>query len=136
MAAAHDNIDLEIVRPDGRTFLDDADALFRHACLPMPNADNRHWFEGILRRAAARGVRVMLGGYKGNATISYTGVRGLRRWAWTGRWRRLLREANALAQVRGRRTRAIWLRSSIECSGSRRFRCSWRAISSAAPRCG
>jgi asparagine synthase (glutamine-hydrolysing) len=49
----------------------------------------------------------MLGGYKGNATISYTGIRGLRRWAWTGRWRRLVREANALAQVRGRRTRAI-----------------------------
>lgn len=127
IAALHANIDLDVVRPTGRSFLDDVDALSAHACMPAPNADNRHWFEELLSRAHRRGFDSILGGFKGNATISYTGIRGLRHWAYTGQWRDLLVEARALAAVRGRRTRAI-LREAVAPRLPRRVDTLWRAV--------
>ncbi len=102
VADLHANIELEIVRPSGRTFLDGLEPFFHHAGMPVPNADNRVWVETIFCRARERGVTSLLGGFKGNSTISYSGLRGLRELAFTGRWASLVREARALAGVRQR----------------------------------
>jgi asparagine synthase (glutamine-hydrolysing) len=60
------------------------------------------WFDGLYAAAGAEGIRVLLAGHKGNATISYTGLRALREAARRGRWHRVYREVKALARATGR----------------------------------
>ncbi|TFG54323.1 MAG: asparagine synthetase B [Gemmatimonadales bacterium] len=102
IAAMHENFDVTVCRPDGRTPLDQIDAHF--ACLgaPIRNASNLPWVEAIQEQARDRGIRVLLNGQKGNATISFSGLRTLRETAVRLRWRQLYRELRA-ASARGKR---------------------------------
>ncbi len=102
IAELHDNVDVSIMRPDGRTPLDRLETHFAFLASPIRNAGNLPWIEAIHEQAQARGVRVMLNGQKGNATISFTGLRTLRQAASRLQWRRVYRELRA-ASARGRR---------------------------------
>jgi asparagine synthase (glutamine-hydrolysing) len=102
VADLHQNLDLTISRSDGRTPLDQIDTHFAFLGSPIRNASNLPWLEAIYEMARDRGTRVMLNGQKGNATISFSGLRTLRELATGLRWRELYRELKA-APVRGRR---------------------------------
>jgi asparagine synthase (glutamine-hydrolysing) len=103
LAHMHDNIDLHIVRDSKRTPLDDAVRSFEVIGAPVRNSLNLSWVVNLYEQAAARGAGVMLNGGNGNLTISYTGMRSIRDMARAGRFPSALREARALAAVRGHR---------------------------------
>lgn len=98
IAQLHDNIDLEIQRPGERSPLDELDGLFRATGMPLRNVSNRAWLDSIYLTMHHRGMRVLLSGQKGNATISYTGLRSLREMARSGHWVHVLREVRAVAR--------------------------------------
>ncbi len=98
MAQQYDNLDLNLVRTDERVFWDDLDRFFDAAAIPFRNASNRVWYEEILRQARQQGVRVLLTGGLGNATISWNGSGLLSQLLRQMKWRRALREARALAR--------------------------------------
>lgn len=106
VAHLHDNLDLNLIRTDGRTFLDDLDRFFDYAEEPFPNTSNRVWWEAILQAAKQPGVRVLLTGDQGNLTISWNGSGLLSHLLRQRQWGRARREARALAQ-RGE-ARAAW----------------------------
>jgi asparagine synthase (glutamine-hydrolysing) len=101
IAALHPNVDLEILRPDGAGVMDAAVGFFQAIGAPMRNPSNLTWFEAVYEAAAARGVRVLLAGHAGNATISYGGLRSLRQWARQGRWLSVWRESRAHGRLTG-----------------------------------
>jgi len=98
IAAMYDNLDLWLIRSEGRTFLDDLDRLFFHLETPFRNTSNRVWMEAILQAARERGIRVVLDGMQGNLTISWNGSGLLPGLVRSGAWARALREANAMAR--------------------------------------
>ncbi len=102
IAAVHENLDVTVCRPDGRTPLDQIEAHFALLGAPIRNASNLPWVEAIQEQARDRGIRVLLNGQKGNATISFSGLRTLRETAVRLRWRQLYRELRA-ASARGKR---------------------------------
>ncbi len=108
IARLHPNLDLRIRRPDGRTPFDDIEVSFLMTGAPPRNPTNVAWFDGIYAAAAAEGIRVLLAGHKGNATISYTGHRSLLDAARRGRWGYVWREANALARATGAGRRDVF----------------------------
>jgi asparagine synthase (glutamine-hydrolysing) len=99
IAARYDNIDLHLIAPDGRHFLQESDQLFHHAEVPFRNACNRPWFEGILQAAQAQGVHVVLIGAQGNLTVSWKGEEPLPRFVQQGEWRNAWRESHRMAQA-------------------------------------
>ncbi len=101
IARLHPNIDLRIRRPDGRTPFDDIETSFLMTGAPARNPTNVAWFTGIYAAASAEGIRVLLAGHKGNATISYTGLRSLPDAVRRGHWAHALHEASALARATG-----------------------------------
>ncbi|HXG44121.1 MAG TPA: asparagine synthase-related protein [Gemmatimonadales bacterium] len=103
VAALHENLDLTVFRPDGRTPLDSMEAMFRWYGLPPRNPSNQWWGEAIYAAAREAGVRVLLTGDKGNATISYTGLPSLADLAAAGHWWYLWRELRALAAAKRQR---------------------------------
>ncbi len=90
-------LDLNLVRAEGRTFLDDADRLFHHMEHPFRNTSNRVWMEAILEEARGRGIAVLLDGMQGNLTLSWAGGGLLPRLLWERQWGRAVREVFALA---------------------------------------
>ncbi len=98
MAQRYDNLDLNLVRTDGRVFWNDLDHFFDAAEIPFRNASNRVWYEEILRQARQQGVRVLLTGGLGNATISWNGSGLVSQLLRQMKWPRALREAGALAR--------------------------------------
>lgn len=107
LAAMHENMDLTVLRGQEGTPLDDADRLFDVLCAPVRNSINLTWIRQIYDAAATRGAGVMLGGGKGNLTISYTGLRSIRDDARRGRLMRAVRQARAVAAARGHRSRDV-----------------------------
>jgi asparagine synthase (glutamine-hydrolysing) len=107
VAAWHENVDIELIPPDGRTPFDDIESLFRAISAPFKNVVNRPWLEALYERARDRGVRILLNGQKGNATISYSGIFLLRELGRSGRLPALIRETRAFAAVRGQSPRDI-----------------------------
>lgn len=97
VAHLHKNMDLNLVRTDGLTFLHDLDRFFAYTEVPFPNTSNRVWWEAILQRASSQGIRVMLTGMQGNLTMSWNGSGLLAQLLRQGRWGRALHEAQALA---------------------------------------
>lgn len=101
IARLHPNIDLRIRRTNGRTPFDDIEASFLMTGSPPRNPVNVAWFDGIYATASAEGFRVMLAGHKGNATISYNGLRSLPDAVRHGHWTHAWHEACALARATG-----------------------------------
>ena len=95
IAGTCDNLDLNLIRADGRTFLDDLDRLFLHFEGPFRNTANRVWIEAILEAAGRRGIGVILDGMQGNLTVSWEGRGLLPELLRGGRCARALREAQA-----------------------------------------
>lgn len=92
------NLDLTLVRTDGRNYLQDLAPFFNACELPFRNASNRVWYEEILRQAQAQNVGVMLNGGQGNLTISWRGDGLLPQLLRAGHWQRAWLEARALAK--------------------------------------
>ncbi len=97
IAAMYDNLDLTLVRTDGRVFLENLDRLFFHLEMPFRNASNRVWIEAILQAAHERGMAVVLDGVQGNLTISWNGSGLLPGLVRDLKWTRALRHARAMA---------------------------------------
>ncbi len=95
IAGMHPEIDLELVRTDGQTFLYGIGGLFAHLEAPFRNTSNRVWIEEILRRTRARGIRVLLDGAQGNLTMSWNGSGLLSALVRRGRWSEAVRQARA-----------------------------------------
>ena len=112
IARLHPNIDLRIRRTNGRTPFDDIEASFLMTGAPPRNPANVAWFDGIYAAASAQGFRVMLAGHKGNATISYTGLRSLPDAVRQGHLLHAWQEASALARATGAGRRDV-LRNRI-----------------------
>lgn len=106
IAAMHGNMDLTIHRTGDDDPFTAMDLLFDAAAMPIRNPSNLAWVLALYGRAAADGARVLLNGQKGNATISYTGLRSLRE-LLPLHWVRLVREARAFAQARGKPARQV-----------------------------
>jgi asparagine synthase (glutamine-hydrolysing) len=98
VAALYDNMEHVIVRPDGRTPLADLDANIRLYDKPLLNPCNAMWMAQIYADARARGIRVVLSGQLGNATISYNGRALLAEAFSAGRLRQWLRESMAITR--------------------------------------
>ncbi len=108
IARLHPNIDLRIRRTGGRTPFDDIEASFLMTGSPPRNPVNVAWFDGIYAAASAEGFRVMLAGHKGNATISYNGLRSLPDAVRHGHWTHAWHEACALARATGAGRRDVF----------------------------
>ncbi len=98
-AALYPNIDHVLVRPDGRTVLDDLDRDFFLYERPLVNAENQRWWNSINAEAQKRKLKVLLTGVMGNFTISYAGWESLPEMAARGQWLRLFREGRALVRT-------------------------------------
>ncbi|MEO8138760.1 MAG: asparagine synthase-related protein [Gemmatimonadota bacterium] len=108
IARMHRNIDLRIRRPDGRTPFDDIETSFLLTGAPPRNPNNVAWFDGIYAAAEAEGIRVLLAGHRGNATISYHGLRSLPDAVRDGHWAHAWHEASALARATGAGRRDVF----------------------------
>jgi hypothetical protein len=97
MARRYPNLDPNLVRTDGRCYIEGLAAYFDWAEVPFPNASNRVWMEAIFEGARDAGVRTLLLGSLGNLTISYDGERLLTHLLRRGQWARAWREARARA---------------------------------------
>jgi len=97
IARQYDNLDLNLIRTDGRFYLDGIEEVFENADAPFRNASNRPYIEAIARASGAQGVRVLLVASYGNMTFSWSGSALLRGLAASGQWGRCWREAQKLA---------------------------------------
>jgi asparagine synthase (glutamine-hydrolysing) len=103
IAAMHDNIDINLIRPsEDETLLDGSDDLFDCTESPFRNPTNRPWIEAILREQQARGSKAILSGAFGNFTFSWNGSESLpdrlrRRELWP-----VLKETLALSRAQQR----------------------------------
>jgi asparagine synthase (glutamine-hydrolysing) len=113
LARMHPNIELHVRRTRDRSPLDDLEMSFRMTGAPPRNPVNAPWFLGMYAYAAHEGVRVLLSGHKGNATVSQTGLRSLRDSAARGQWRRVWRETHALARATGSGRRQVLRREVV-----------------------
>ena len=99
MARKYSNLDLNLVRTDGRFFLDDIERFFRAAEFPVPAASNRPYWEAIHEQSANQRIRVLLTGLVGNFTISWAGLGVMSGLLRRGKWKRAFEEARALSQT-------------------------------------
>ena len=108
LAQQYPNIALQLHRSGARSPFDDLEQSFRLTGAPVRNASNLGWYDALCQRAGEDGVRVLLSGHKGNGTISYAGVRGLRDALRDGRWGRVWREVHAVARATGNGRREVF----------------------------
>jgi asparagine synthase (glutamine-hydrolysing) len=94
-------LELNLMRTDGRTFLEQWDDLFATLEMPFQNTSNRVWIEAILAETSRRGLRVLLDGAQGNLTLSWPGAGWLAELIRAGQGGQAARQVQALARVRG-----------------------------------
>jgi asparagine synthase (glutamine-hydrolysing) len=99
VAALYDNIDHVVLRSDGHSPLADLDSNIHLYDKPVLNACNAVWMARIYACAQVRGIRVMLSGELGNATISYNGRALLAEMFASGHLARWLRESTHLTRL-------------------------------------
>ncbi len=98
IAEMYSNLDLNLVRTDGQTFLSDLDCMFAHLQAPFRNTSNRVWIEAILQQTSQLGMRVLLDGVQGNLTMSWNGSGLIPELIRSGKWASAFRQAGALAR--------------------------------------
>lgn len=113
IARLHPNIAVHVRRNDDRSPFDDYDTSFRMTGAPPRNPGNSPWFYALYELARSAGVRVLLTGHKGNATISQTGLRSIRDGVLRGEWRRVWREVHAIARSNGEGRRSVVRREVV-----------------------
>ncbi len=94
-------IDLRIDRDPHLEELWEVDSLYRAMGAPVRNPSNWGWYRGQYAAAHSAGVRVMLNGSLGNATISHLGTRSLRDLPGRGEWVTLWQEIRSVAAASG-----------------------------------
>jgi len=99
VAALYDNIEHVVLRSDGRSPLADLDTNIRLYDKPVLNACNAVWMARIYACTQARGIRVLLSGEVGNATISYNGRALLAEMFASGQLARWIRESTRLTRL-------------------------------------
>ena len=106
-AALYPNIEHVRVPGDGRSLFAMLDRDLSLFGRPMFGLYNLAWVAAILQAARDRGLRVMLVGDTGNATISHDGCELLPSLLLAGRWSRLVREIRALVRTGVARPRGV-----------------------------
>jgi asparagine synthase (glutamine-hydrolysing) len=92
IARAAGNIDVTYVANDAEDDLADLERFFVALEGPVRNPTNLAWVLSILRLARKQGRRVLLGGLRGNSTISWSGWSQTTTHAMHGRWLTALRQ--------------------------------------------
>lgn len=87
--------------------------LFLALSMPARNVMNIGWFAPLFDRARVLGATAVLTGNFGNMTLSWAGKSGMASWARRGHWRRLGREAAAMARLTGDSTARVLLRNAV-----------------------
>lgn len=101
VAAAHANVDHELVTAAGRRIGDDLDRRFHDAEMPALNLCNEVWLSEIARLAGARRGTVLLTATWGNMTVGDEGLAGLNSLLYGGRPVAWARTALALLRTGG-----------------------------------
>lgn len=101
IADLHDNLDLTVHRTNGTSPFQNLEALFETFGTPIRNPNNLGWLDALFATARAKGIRTLLTGSKGNATISSGGLRFLREMARQGQWGTTAREVRMVAREQG-----------------------------------
>ena len=73
IAEKYPSIELNLVDTAGLGHYHKQEELLHALDMPVRNALNLHWTHGILEQAKDHGIKVMLQGVQGNATLSYAG---------------------------------------------------------------
>jgi asparagine synthase (glutamine-hydrolysing) len=94
------------VRPDGQSPIDILPRLFAGAKLPPRGGANLLWLDRISRLARSEGARVLLVGFHGNSTLSWSGQGAVLELLRRGKWL----EANRLLASTSKRSARPWLR--------------------------
>ena len=104
VARMHDNMDLNLMRTDGQTFLDGLGPLFFHLERYFSNAGNRAWIEAIYKEARRKGAWVLLDGAQGNMTFSWDGKGLLPKLLKAGKLAQAITQARLIARSGGARS--------------------------------
>jgi asparagine synthase (glutamine-hydrolysing) len=96
-AAMHPNIEHVLIRPAGRSPLDELERSFALFDRPLSSICNMVWLFAVNDRVQERGLTVLLNGQMGNVGMSYAGAELLCELFAGGRWLRWRCEARALA---------------------------------------
>ncbi len=96
VAAMYPNIEHVLINLVGKDVLASMDRFGRLADQPVFNVINQTWLEAILDESKARGIRVLLEGGGGNASISFGGLVGLSDLFRAGRWFMLAKQVRQL----------------------------------------
>ena len=96
VAQQHPNIQHEAVTPGGLCILDVLQEVCDRSATPVRNSANAVWIRAISLLARARGMRTVLTGMTGNATISFSGQGGLAGLVRTGKWAQAFRHLRSL----------------------------------------
>ncbi len=97
IARGQANLNLNLVRTDGRFYLEGLDSFFEAAEGPFPNASNRLYIEAILNQAQKQKIGVVLEGVQGNLTMSWQGSGLLSNLIYQKHWLQALHEAQAIS---------------------------------------
>jgi len=92
-AALYSNIEHVLIEGNNASPLDDLDRIFYFFERPAGGLSNFAWTQQIARAARERGLKIMLGGNLGNATLSYSGRQVLPEMLKSGRLVALIRHA-------------------------------------------
>lgn len=95
-AAQYSNMEHVVLRTSGGSPLDDFDRDYFLFERPLVNTDIQRWWNQINAEASRRGLKVMLTGLMGNATMSYDGASLLGELATSLRWIELVKVGRAI----------------------------------------
>ncbi|MES2058869.1 MAG: asparagine synthetase B family protein [Pseudomonadota bacterium] len=96
LSALYPTLETETIDAAGLSFDHKLPAMFLMAGTAPRNTMNLHWIHALRARAKARGCDVLLLGAAGNFSFSFDGRGAHPGWLLSGRWRRLVRELNAV----------------------------------------
>lgn len=98
VAAMYPEVEHVLIDSTGMNFLRELKHATDAQAAPLVNPGNQTWIMKALEEAGHRGIKVLLNGTAGNATISFDGTTGLRQMFRQGRWLQLARTAHTLRQ--------------------------------------
>ena len=111
-------MELVLIRPNGRCFLDILPEIHAKSCTATRNTSNQLWGLQMAELTAAAGKRVLLAGGRGNATASFEGRSVFSILFGTGRWLSAMklaqRDSKTGGGVPGWKALAIELRSRYQ----------------------
>lgn len=96
VAGMYANIDHVFVEPSGADMVGVIRETGSYTDCPVYNPLNQMWLNGIMDEARQRGIRVVLHGSCGNATVSFGGLIGLAEMFGSGRWVELFKKVKKL----------------------------------------